>query len=92
MKNEFEKLDSFMREHKPVLASPRSIKAPPARSWWLPLTASIAVAITVIVTINVQNRNAALDQEALAGMQAMDWEMGDEELPTDITDLVALVD
>ncbi len=92
MKNEFEKLDNFMREHKPVLASPRPLKAPPARSWWLPLTASAAVAIAVLVTINVQNRNAALDQEALAGMQAMDWDMSDDELPTDVTDLVALVD
>ncbi len=91
MKNEFEKLDHFMREHKPVLASPRPLKAPTARSWWLPLTASAAVAVAVIVTINVQNRNAALDQEAVAMMEAMDWDMTEDEL-SDVTDLVALVD
>ena len=92
MKNEFEKLDSFMREHKPALESLRPMKAPPARSWWLPISAGAALAIALVVTVNIQNRNAALEQEAVASMEALDWDMSDDELPADVTDLVALVD
>ena len=92
MKNEFEKLDSFMREHKPALESLRPIKAPKARSWWLPLSAGAALAVALVVTVNIQNRNAALEQEAIASMEAMDWDISDDELPTDVSDLVALVD
>lgn len=92
MKNDFEKLDQFMREHKPLLASPRPLKAPSARSWLLPLTASAVVAVAVIITINVQNNQAVLDQEAVAAMEALDWDMSDDELPSEVTDLVALVD
>jgi hypothetical protein len=92
MKNEFEKLDGFMREHKPALGTLRPVKAPATRSWWLPLSAGAALAIALVVAVNIQNRNAALEQEAVASMEALDWDMSDEELPTDVTDLVALVD
>jgi hypothetical protein len=92
MKNEFEKLDDFMREHKPPLESLRPMKVPPARTWWLPVSASAALAIALVVTVNIQNRNEALEQEAIAGIEALDWDMNEEELPTDVTDLVALVD
>ena len=92
MKNEFEKLDGFMCEHKPPLESLRPMKVPPARTWWLPVSASAALAIALVVNVNIQNRNAALEQETIASMEALDWDMSDDELPADVTDLVALVD
>ncbi len=92
MKNEFEKLDRFMREHKPALETSRPMKAPRARSWWLPVAAGAALAVALVVTVNIQNHNAALEQEAVAGMEALDWDMNEDELPADVSDLVALVD
>lgn len=89
--NEFDKLDRFVREHKPAIESLRPISAP-KKSWWLALTASAAVAIAVIVTLNIQNQQAALDQEAVAALEAMDWDMSEDEMPTDISDLVALAE
>ena len=89
MKNEFEKLDAFMKQHQPSLTSPVQPRVVSSRSWWMPLAACTA-AVTIVLTINFRNREAQLNADALAVIEAIEWDMTDEDLPSDVTDLVAL--
>jgi hypothetical protein len=92
MKNEFEKLDTFMREHRPESSTSRS--APTSRShfgWHLPVGITACLVAIFVTVFQVQQRQQELDLEAIAMMETLEWEMSDETL-ADVTDLVAIVD
>lgn len=89
--NDFDKLDKFMRQHAPqttkTLAQP---KAPKGAQLWAPALIATAFAIVFVLTFTL--RADTSEEETLASLQALDWEESVNDLPTDVADLVAIVD
>jgi hypothetical protein len=89
--NDFNKLDKFMRQHTPqiskTLAQPQIPKA--ARSW-VPALLATTAAVVLVLTLTLRPDNR--EEDTLASLQALDWEENTNDLPTDVADLVAIVD
>ena len=91
MKNEFEKLDQFMRAHKPAQIAGQNIALPQSKSWWLKIAATCAV-FAVVTVGSIQWHTKTMNAEAVALVETMEWDFTADEMPADVADIVALVD
>lgn len=86
MKNEFEKLDNFMRKHTPPLAQP-TLPRPQQSLVWKGF--AFACLLSVVVITAVQIKQNSYDENALALSEIMEWDVTTDEMPVDVEDLIA---
>ena len=90
MKNEFEKLDSFMLKHRPEGPHTKTLQSPGGIGWRLPVAVAASLIAIVMSVTYTQQRKHELDLEAIAMAETLEWDMNDDF--SDVTDLVALAD
>lgn len=92
MSDEFKKLDTFMKEHRPSAMALKPVLRPKTKKPFLYAAVPALVVLIVSVTsIQVMKQNS-LNEEALAITETLDWNLELDSESEEITDFVAMLD
>jgi hypothetical protein len=92
MKNEFEKLDAFMKAHSPGPAekSPPELKLVHHRGRFLP---ALVALVLVVLVFRQQLRHEQLNTEELIALsETLDWDVTTDEMPLEFEETLAYVE
>lgn len=91
MKNEFDKLDKFMAEHRPAISQIPFSKFPDIRpSSWLGV--AVAFGLSGIIAIGVIRHHHAEAESAVLLSEVLSWDVTAEEFPSEIDTELALLE
>lgn len=92
MSDEFNKLDAFMRDHRPQSLAGQARHVPRTTQWWIPSTV-LAALLVIVLGLSIHNsREASVDNDTIALIEAMDWEAEVEGEMDEISEFVAMVE
>jgi hypothetical protein len=91
MKNEFEKLDTFMRQNRPDIIQIPQRRSPGSNDHpWLRYV--LACGIAVIISIGVIKHHHDEAQSALLLAEVLSWDVTSDEFPSEVETELAMSD
>lgn len=91
MKDEFEKLDQFMRKNRPDISQVPLRKYPGLQRF--PWTAFVvALSLAIILTAGVVQRHKTEAESAMALSEVLNWDVTSDELPVEMELELAMLD
>lgn len=90
MNEDFDKLDNFMRSHRPPEAQGATVPRLPQRRWvW---AGSAVAALLIVAGMQWRHQMATHESAELAVQDAIEWDEFATGLPTEVGDMVTLAE
>jgi len=92
MNDEFNKLDTFMRQHLPPAVNGQAKTVPQSTPWWIPFGSLATLVLVILVMGGVFGLENERNIEAYTLIETMEWEQEAEVDPDEVGDFLAMVE